>query len=330
MKGFARGLLAGIVLTSAAGATEFSLRDGSLVVGEILSLDNGSDLVVYSEHMGEVTLQWGALQRISGTRVVGIELIDGRRVTGSIFLDEHGMTIAGETTLQVAPGDVFTIREVFGDFWHGLDAYTDLGMNLVRGNSRVSQLSFGAGLDYETVEYRTLLDATVLLNEQEEADDTRRITLATSYTHKLEQGWSTTALYQFESDEQQGLEGRSLLGGSVNRRVLTSLTQQLELSAGLVVNSEDFEQASAEESLEALLGARYRLRAATELDASLTLFPNLEQEDRYRVQADAGLSVGLYEDFNFKLTLYDRYDSEPPAGNEKNDYGITLGIRWEY
>ena len=48
------------------------------------------------------------------------------------------------------------------------------------------------------------------------------------------------------------------------------------------------------------------------------------------MQADAGLSVGLYEDFDFKVTLYDRYDSEPPTGNENNDYGITLGLRWEY
>jgi hypothetical protein len=25
-----------------------------------------------------------------------------------------------------------------------------------------------------------------------------------------------------------------------------------------------------------------------------------------------------------------RYDSDPPAGNKKNDSGLTLGLSWDY
>jgi putative salt-induced outer membrane protein YdiY len=60
------------------------------------------------------------------------------------------------------------------------------------------------------------------------------------------------------------------------------------------------------------------------------VLPNLEDSSRVRTQFDGSLSVDLFSDFDFKVTVYDRYDSQPPPGNEKNDTGITLGLSWEY
>jgi len=77
-------------------------------------------------------------------------------------------------------------------------------------------------------------------------------------------------------------------------------------------------------------GSRYRLRSFADLDASLIVFPTLDGSDRYRVQFDASLSFDLFSDLDFKTTFYDRYDSQPPAGNEKNDYGVALGLSWSY
>jgi len=33
---------------------------------------------------------------------------------------------------------------------------------------------------------------------------------------------------------------------------------------------------------------------------------------------------------DFNITAYDRYDSDPPEGNDKNGSGVTLGLIWEY
>jgi hypothetical protein len=99
-----------------------------------------------------------------------------------------------------------------------------------------------------------------------------------------------------------------------------------------VLNSEEFEDQRRTESPEALLGAAYRLRSAKgiDIDASLAVLPNLEQSDRVRVQFDASLSFDLFADLDFKLTVYDRYDSQPPPGNETNDSGLTFGLSWSY
>jgi hypothetical protein len=98
------------------------------------------------------------------------------------------------------------------------------------------------------------------------------------------------------------------------------------------VNSEDFDGQPRTESLEGLVAATYRRRARSgiDIDASLGVLPSLERSDRVRVVFDGSLSVDLIKDLEAKLTLYNRYDSQPPLGNEKNDTGMTVGLSWEY
>ena len=48
------------------------------------------------------------------------------------------------------------------------------------------------------------------------------------------------------------------------------------------------------------------------------------------VHRAAATAFDLFSDLDFKLTVYDRYDSQPPPGNETNDTGLTLGLSWSY
>ena len=70
-------LITAMLFCPAAIAAEFRLRDDSVVVGRILRLTDGKDLVVDTAHMGEVTLEWEAVERIDGTQVVEVEFFDG-------------------------------------------------------------------------------------------------------------------------------------------------------------------------------------------------------------------------------------------------------------
>ena len=146
-----------------ANAAEFHLRDGSVIVGTIVSLVDGDDLVVDTAHMDKVTIEWDAIEEIRGTQVVDVVTFDGRRFIGTVTFDEGNMAISGENNLELAPGDVFSIDEIDESFWEGLNAYTDLGMNVVRGNNRVTQLNFGAGVRYEGRDFETSIDASSII-----------------------------------------------------------------------------------------------------------------------------------------------------------------------
>ncbi len=328
-----RTLLCFLILTfgsSGAQAAEFRLKDGSVVFGKILSLVDGDDLVVDTAHMGEVTIEWSSIETIRGTQVVDVVTFDNRRFIGTVSFDESGVTISGEDDSEVAPENVFSIDNVNGTFWEGVEAYTDVGMNIVRGNNQVTQLSFGAGLGYESKNFETSVAATSIVNEQAETADTRRNTLAASYSQNLGPSWLASGFYQFESDEQQGLDGRSLLGGFISHRLLNNRRQRFELYGGVAINSERFDDLPQTETPEGLLGFAYRLRWWADIDTTLTFFPNLEDSSRLRSQFDGSMSFDLLSQLDFKVTVYSRYDSAPPEGNEKTDSGLTLGLSWDY
>ena len=314
-------------------AAEVFLSDGSIVVGTLVSLAGGDDLIVDTEHMGEVAIEHEAVREIRSTKIIDVELFNGQRLRGQVLVNEDGVTITGDGTSVVLQRDkIFAMAQVHETIWDGLTIYTDIGMNLVRGNNDVSQLNFGAGAGYVGPVFEASVDGTVVINEQAEGNDLRRRTLRSTYTHKFGSNWQLTGLLNFESDDQQGLDLRTLAGGAIGNRLVNNRRWRFDLYGGLVVNSEEFEGQSRTESLEGLVAATYRLRARSgiDIDASLGVLPSFEQSDRVRVVFDGSLSVDLIKDLEAKLAVYNRYDSQPPLGNEKNDTGVTVGLSWEY
>ena len=331
-----RFVLTTVLLSCALGsadAAEIHIRDGSVVIGTILGLEDGEDLIVDTEYLDEVVIEWEAIVEIRETQVIEVELFNGERLFGRVVVDEKGVSIIGdETTVTLPPDRIFAIAEVNDTFWDGLEVYTDVGMNIVRGNNEVTQLSVGAGVGYDGRDFETSVDTTTIINEQTEGQDLRRATLAGNYTYRLPRNWQASGLLQFESDDQQGLNLRTLVGGAIGNRVYNQRRMRVDLYGGLMVNSEEFYEQPRTETLEGLLGTAFRLRSVKgiDIDATLAVLPSLERSDRVRVQFDGSLSFDLFADLDFKLTVYDRYDSRPPPGNETNDTGLTLGLSWSY
>lgn len=313
-----------------ANAAEFYLEDGSVVIGSIISLEDGEDLIVDTAHMDEVIIEWSSVTQVNNTEVVDVEMFDGRRFAGKLRRDGAEIALEGVSTVQLAANQIYRIEEYNESFWEGFSANTDLGMNLVRGNNQVTQLSFGAGIRYDSQNFETSLRGSAIINEQTNTSDTRRSTLTGSYTHKFRDGWQAIGSLQFEADEQQDLDGRTLLTGAIGKRVYNQSRHRLEIFTGLAVNSEKFSGLARNETLEGLLGLRYRMRTFADVDTTLVALPSLEGNDRLRTQFDAAVSFDLYSDLDFKITVYDRYDSQPPEGNDKNDTGLTLGLSWSY
>ncbi len=323
-------LLLAIAFVSEAESANVYLSDGTIVLGDILALNFGEDLTVDTEHMGEVVIDWDAVSQIRNTKILDIVAFDGRRFIGTVEFKEGELIVSERASARLLAEEIYTIEEYNETFKDSLSANTDLGMNIVRGNNTVTQVSFGAAVGYDAENFETSVEGTTIINQQTDGNDTRRATVSADYTYKIGSLWQASAIYQFETDEQQGLDARSLVGAAFGRSVVNNRGHRLDLFAGLANNLEDFEGRSSDDTIEGILGSTYRLRGFADLDASLIVFPNLDGRDRYRVQFDASLSLDLFSDLDFKTTLFDRYDSQPPVAVEKNDYGVTVGLSWSY
>lgn len=318
---------------AAAAAAQIHLRDGSLIIGTIEELNNGEDLTVDTEYMDDVVIDWDAIERIDGAAPVNVELFSGERIIGNLTLTDDGLYVGpDDERRELEPEQVFEIGEYTAGWLDGLGAYINLGMNLVRGNNRVTQITYGGGVSYDANRFETGLDTTLIVNEQTDAPNTERYTLRAFYDHKLTRRWSAGGIYQFESDEQQGLQGRSLFSGALGNSLINNRIQRLILFGGLALNSEDFEDTSPADSLEALAGLNYRLRTKWDLDfdSSLNVFPGLSESGRLRIQFDSTLSTDLIGDLDFNVIYYNRYDSDPPIATGNTDWGLTLALGYDF
>jgi len=120
-------------------------------------------------------LQTVIVEHVPGeTKPVVVEFFDGRRVSGQVVMNDEGLRISGgDEELLVQSSEVFALDEANTKVLDGLEANTDLGMNIVRGNNQVTQISFGGGIGY------------VLGNEQDKqkASSMSRQSEARGYTH---------------------------------------------------------------------------------------------------------------------------------------------------
>lgn len=311
-------------------SAQVELGDGSVVYGDILRLTDGDNLVIDTAHMDAVTIDWAAVVSLRDTRVLEVELFNGREVLGRVAVESGQLLVNEGEDLIVAADRVFTMSEVKETFVERLDAYTDIGSNFVRGNNTVTQLTFGAGASYATTAWDAGVRFSSIVNEQTNAQNTRRLTFNADYAYHLQYGWKAGAYYQFESDEQQGLNGRSVFGAGMTRRLINERRHRIEVVAGLALNVEEFDGLPRNESLEAVLGASYRLRWFFDSDLSYKIYPGLEESGRLRTEFDGSVSFDLLSDLDFKITAYNRYDSDPPLGNANNDTGLTFGLSWDY
>lgn len=323
-------LLGCLFLAPVSLSAEIQLADGSIIQGKILSLVDGEDLTVDTAYMDEVVIEWESVVSIRKTQIVELELFDGSQWVGTVEHDGESLTVAVVDQLTIPARDVFSILEVNETFQERISAYTDIGSSFVRGNNEVSQISLGMGLGYTAPEWEAYVRATSIVNEQNDAERTRRLTLDGDYTVDIGSNWWALGLYQFESDEQQGLQGRSLLGGGFGRRLWNTRLHRLAAYGGLVLNVEEFDDIQRSESTEAFFELRYRLRWLFDTDLAYSVYSGLENSDRVRTQLDGSVSMDLFSNLDLKVTVYDRYDSDPPPGNSSNDTGLTMGLHWDY
>jgi putative salt-induced outer membrane protein YdiY len=311
-------------------AAQITLSDGSIVYGSITELSEGENLIVDTSHMDEVTIAWDAVVSISEVGDVEIELFDGERIIGDFSVSGSVAVIDGDLARELDPAEIFSITDVKDSWSERITAYTDFGSNVVRGNNQVSQLSLAAGLGIETLDHEFSLETTAIINEQVDVPNTRRGTLSANYAYNLPRNWQAVSYLQYETDEQQNLDGRSILGVGGGKRFINNRRHRLDTYLGVAVNVEQFTDLPREETAEGFVGFNYRWRSWADADVSYYVYPSLEVSNRVRTELDASLSFDLISDLDFKLTVFDRYDSDPPEGNTNNDTGVTMGLSWSY
>ena len=204
---------------------------------------------------------------------------------------------------------------------------------MTRTNS-ATQLSLASNLSYRDENHVDVLFANIFRSSQDDAADTQRWDLSNDFRRLLGSRWYVNTTQDFLNSEEQGLDLRTTIGGGGGRYLLRSSSQYLALGGGLAWTNENYTDATlpTKNSAEAYVGTEFmteRLKI-TDLITRLTYFHNLTTSDRYRVTYRFDLDFNLPGDWYFRVGLFDNYDSKPPEGFSKNDYGWSNGFGFKF
>jgi putative salt-induced outer membrane protein YdiY len=223
-------------------------------------------------------------------------------------------------------------------FWRLLQGSLDLGYSFTRGNSSQTQSSVAAQGQYRTPTYKAQMRLSSIFSETDDAEATSRHAADARLDRFLTPKMFAFGLTGFERNDRQRLDLRSKFGGGFGWKVRDTRRTQLNLLGGFTYTNEQFraEEDGQEDRRsstgEGLLGFEwettpfYKIRFSTKL----SLYPNLVQSGRYRVEYDSSLRIPLLKNVTFSVSLFDRYDSEPPQDVKRNDYGLISAFGFTF
>ncbi len=306
---------------------------GERLVGEIKNVEKDILTLETAYSDSDFKIEWEDIVSIESKRQFLVETFDGQRLSGSITPDPAKKLAVQIDGTSVELAQVSTVQPFERTFWSRFDTALDFGYSMTRTNS-AKQLSLGTNLSYRDERYADSLFANIFSSTQDNAPETQRWDLGNDFRRLLGTRWYVNTTQDFLNSEEQGLDLRTTIGGGGGRYLMRSSSQHLALGGGLAWTNEKYTDPTlaTKDSAEAYIGSEFMTEKLkiTDLITRLTYYPSLTISDRFRLAYRFDLDFNLPGDWYLRIGLFDNYDSEPPAGFSKNDYGWSNAFGFKF
>ena len=337
-----------ILTISCARADQVVLLNGDRLSGDIQQLESGK-LALKSEMMGAVTLPWKNVATIVSTQPLYLVLEDGRILTGALTQTDQGFVLQNsERVVRLKRDEIAVIRSFeqqsewqqaeerrlaphFFDPWQGT---VDLGFSLARGNADVTTYSTALAGMRRTPKGKLSINFTSLYSRNKSmlpSTATANVVRGGArYEMNMGQRQFAFVSADFEYDELQKLDLRSVEGAGFGRHIVNTRRNVFDIFAGATINREAFATGLTRVAGEGLFSeeSNHKLNSTFSLKQKLAMYPNLTDLGAYRVAFDGTAVTTLMQWLSWQVTLSDRYLSTPLPGTVPNDLIVTTGFRF--
>jgi len=331
-------------------ADEVKLKNGDRLTGTVIKSD-GKSLTLKTEFAGTVNIVWDAVDQVTTSQPVYLNLNDGQIVVGSVAggASQYEVATKDAGKVSVPKTAIKTIRNEdeqkaylaeidrlrnpkLLDLWAGT---FDAGYSLTRGNADTNTFTLGTTATRATPRDKISLYATAIkakarskntgLNEE----TANAIRGGGRYDLNLTSRSFLFGFSDLEFDEFQRLDLRMVLGGGAGWHAIKNDRTVFDVFGGGSYNKEYFSTGLKRSSGEALAGEEltHKLSTRSLLKQRLTFFPNLTDTGEFRLNFDTSLVTNMNRWLSWQVTFSDRYLSNPVPGARSNDVLLTTGIR---
>lgn len=313
------------------------MDNGDRLTGEVKSLERGK-LRFDTDATGTIPIEWDEVAYLSSSQNIQVETENGDRYLGHLLAtgDERRIVVATGTGPSVLDTEhVVLMTPIEAEGIERLDGDITAGYSFAKA-SAVKQFQLGLDLDVRTETRIFGLAVDAVSSDSEDNESSQRQSLDLEYTRLRANRWLTGAVIRLDRNDELGLDLRTSIGVGGGRIMRQTNNTKLQLVGGLQLSRENVSSfVSDEDTVEAFgtLNWDWFRYDTPELDLStnLQVIPNLTDTGRVRAEFDITLKWEIVSDLFWQLSFYDSFDSDPVVVDaEKNDYGVTTSLGWEF
>lgn len=334
------------VPTPAPASDVVTLKDGSVIYGEVLELTNGELQIKTAFGVGDIVkVKWANVAKLSVNHPLPFHLKQGTILVATAEADEKGTLVLKaqplEGTMTIPMDEVLSVNPLAQPPVVFLGAVT-AGLSAANGNSDFQNASFLFDLTGRSEKLRLLLNGRYIYaenNSQLAARNARgTIKLDFFFTKRF---YAFTSAY-FEQDTFQNLKLRTALSAGPGYQFIEKddisgpYFKDMTLSGefGYAYFNEDFNNLPDQASSRGRGSLRFNWPM---LDERIVIyyfgefFPSFQNTQDYYLTTDQGIRFKLIEGFVANLQYTYRYNNNPPAGVKSTDtlYLITFGYNFD-
>lgn len=339
---------------------EVVLKNGDKLTGTIVDSDaktltlksDSVGRVEASGFVGEVKIQWDAIQSITSSQPLHVTSKDGQTLVGSVTTEDGKFDVQTATSGRVAVAkdvvqnvrnkDAQAAHEAeihrlehpkLTDFWGGV---IDTGFAMARGNTQTLTFNLSAQAARTTQKDKLSLYALSLYSNNSATGQSVTTASLVGGGGRLDLNindkWFAFGQLGLLHDRFQELDLRVVPAGGIGYHAIKSDTTTLDLSLGGALNQEYFTDSTSRTSGEVLLGEAltHKFSKAVAFNESLQFFPNLTDTGEFRYVFNVGLNTTLTKLLSWQITATNLYLSNPPLGAKTTDLILTTGLRFTF
>jgi hypothetical protein len=317
------------------------MENGDRNTGEIKKLDFGV-LYLKSDRVADtLKLDWKRVIRVQSIARYEFETRQKELYIGVIQADPNGEAPAGILRIlldhgpqvEVPIADVISIREIGRSFLSRMNISIDAGMSYTSANNRgQSNINFSG--TFNKPRYSGSLDLSSQFSGEPGTEKTSRHEAQLVGRRFIRKRLDALFLAAFLHDKQQDLDLRTTLGGGLEGTLYESNRTIFTVIGGVVYTKEKYSvdestDRNNAEALGALRFATYRFRGSS-LSTQISVFPNLSDPGRIRVDGDFEWKWDIVMDLYWKIGITNNYDNRPPPGGINHNLSITSTVGWSF
>jgi hypothetical protein len=307
-----------------------SLTSGNRLIGRIIELSRGQ-LTFRITGAGTVDINVNNIETLSSARVFYLELPSGEWISGSITGSVPGTLAvrnASGTTRAIPMKDVIRMTWVGATLRERTAGDIEIGFDYVSGDDTIDW-TFSGDLRNRTRHYLNELSLDSLLRRQSGETSQRRSDLELATRRFFPNRRFIIARFEASEDKELDLDSRFLLAGAGGVTLLQSSRTTLSVYAGIDYMLEDYSgipgNDSSTEAVAALEWDWFEPGGDTEMETRTSVYRSFDRP-RWRAEATASLRRDIFRNFYWSINLFESYDSDPPPGLERSDFGLTFAL----